>query len=64
MVVLPFCAFVGFAVGGMLGAADGWTNACRTVGAALGLVAGLSVMIKLYRIRKRADAGTSQPPKP
>src|SRR5262249_11146976 len=51
-------AVLGAAIVGAIGKAIGWEQAGLVVGGGLGYAIGLSLMIWLFRARKRADSAT------
>jgi hypothetical protein len=62
--VLPVCALGGFGIGALIGGATGWEDVCWAIGGGSGFLAGLFLVIWVYRVRRRADAGSPQPRTP
>jgi hypothetical protein len=55
--VLLITSGAGGGIGALIGGSTDWEQVCIGVGGGFGFIIGLSLMIWLYRVRKRADAG-------
>ncbi len=58
-IALTLCTVAGDLIGRGIGGGTDWELICKRLGGALGFIVALSLMIQLYRARKRAESEVS-----